>query len=59
MTAILRELLGNWRAFVFVGGCAVLYAGIAGFSKPAANVAAGLLFMAIGAARYLFRSRKG
>jgi hypothetical protein len=59
LRTISNALVANVNTAVFGAGFALLYAGVGGFSWPAANVTAGVLLMAIGARPYLARSRKG
>lgn len=59
MRTISSVLVANINTAVFGAGFGLLYAGVGGFSWPAANVTAGVLLMAIGAWPYLSRSRKG
>lgn len=49
----------NVRGILVVTGAAWLYVGIAGFSRHAADVAAGALLVAIGVFPYLRLKRKG
>lgn len=54
---MIRLAVENARGLLFVGGSAWLYHGLAGVSRPVANIVAGLLLMAIGAYPYLRRKR--
>lgn len=53
MTRVYGLVLENARGLLVAAGGCWLYVGIAGFSRPAANVAAGLLLIAIGAYPYV------
>lgn len=53
--AVLSE---NVNGLVVLGGAGWLYHGLAGFSRPAANIVAGVVLMAIGACPYVVRLRK-
>lgn len=53
--AVARE---NANGLLVLGGAAWCYAGIAGFSRHAADVVAGVLLMAIGVAPYVRRMWK-
>ena len=50
--------LENVNGLAFLGGSWWLYVGLAGFSRHAADVMAGLLLIAIGAYPYVQRKRK-
>ena len=53
-----REALAdNVNTIAFVAGLGVFYAGLAGFSVPAANVALGLLLMTVSTWPYVTRRR--
>lgn len=45
-TAVLAFLLSNIHTWLFLGGMTVLYQGVSGFSKPAANIVLGVLLIA-------------
>lgn len=45
-TAIAGFLLSNLHTWMFVIGMALIYRGVSGFSKPAANIALGVLLIA-------------
>lgn len=58
MISVLAVLvLENARGLLVITGGVVLYCGIAGFSVSAANIAAGVLLMAIGAYPYLHKRK--
>ncbi len=52
-------LVENLTAVFFVAGFLTFYLGVAGFSRPAANMAAGVLLMTIAVVPYVRRQRKG
>jgi hypothetical protein len=52
-----RLLENNVQTLIFAVGFGLFYAGMSGFSRPAANVTAGALFMTIAVWPYV--SRKG
>jgi len=51
-------VLENVNGLVVLGGAVWLYVGLAGFSRHAADVVAGLTVMAIGVYPYLKRRKK-
>lgn len=51
-------VLENLNGLAVLGGAAWCYVGIAGFSRHAADVVAGVVLMAVGAYPYLTRRRK-
>ena len=55
---VLAALLENVNGLAFVLGACWCYLGLAGVSRPAANIVAGALVMAIGAYPYLKRRKK-
>jgi small neutral amino acid transporter SnatA (MarC family) len=57
MRRLLTEAVANVRILIFAVGFGLFYAGVAGFSTPAANVTAGALVMTIAVWPYV--SRKG
>jgi len=50
--------LENVNGLAFLGGACWLYIGIAGFSRAAADVVAGVVLMVVGAYPYVQRKRK-
>lgn len=47
------QLAQNVNALAFIVGFAALYVGVSGFSRPAANIVAGVLIMVIAVRPYL------
>ncbi len=52
---IAHVLLENLNGLTCLAGACWLYGGVAGFSRPAANVVAGALLLTIGAFPYVTR----
>ncbi len=57
-TKVLALALENVNGLIVLAGAGWLYIGVAGFSRPAANVVAGALAMAIGAVPYVVKLRQ-
>lgn len=57
--ASLRLLLANVRTLLVAVGFGALYVGVSEFSRPAANIVAGLILMSLGVMPYVVRSKKG
>lgn len=49
-------VLENINGLVVLGGAGWLYCGVRGFSRPAADVVAGVVLMALGAFPYVWRT---
>lgn len=63
MTRLLRTvglaLTTNVSTILFAAGFVAMYAGVAGYSRPAANIVAGVVLMGLGVLPYLLRARRG
>ncbi len=58
VSKVIAAALENVNGLAFLVGACWLYVGLAGISRPAADVTAGMVLMAIGAFPYLRRKRK-
>jgi hypothetical protein len=56
VSKVLTLVLENVNGLAVLGGAIWLYVGVAGFSRPAADIVAGVLLLTVGVVPYLRRA---